>query len=219
MGEGEVYICTVHFPPIDAIRVAFAEEVGAAGGQVAHTYDVGGELYAWAAFSHHEGKFQSGVALRVTDVEVEVRPVVTWGNGELRLIAGGVGGLAFLGDRDPVRIVREGVRACAPPSVFQEILQQRESARSRVVEHPGSVVLALISALAQVGAESEKLLGFVPGITSRIEGVAPVTEWTAVEAVALVAADVDEERARWQLAVLAGVLLARASGSRGVWGR
>jgi hypothetical protein len=209
----------VQFPPIDAIRVAFAEEVGTAGGTVVRTYDVGGELYTWAALSQYEGKFRSGVGLRVTDVEVEVRPVVTWGNGELELIAGSSGGMAVLGDRDAVRVVRDGFRASASGSVFQDLVAQQRAAQARVVEHPGSVVLALISALAQVGAESEKLLGFVPAITSRMEGVAPVTEWTAVEAVALTAAEVDEERVRWQLGVLAGVLLARASGSRGVWGR
>jgi hypothetical protein len=205
----------VHFPPIDAIRLVFAEEVEGAGGTISRIYDVGGELYARAALPRHEAGLTAGLALRVTDVEIEVRPAVTWGAGACALIDSTAGRVISLGARDPVGGVREGLREC---DVFDRLVAEWRAARERVIEHPGNVVLSVITASARSGDAPGRLLGLVKAITSRLQGMDPVTDWAAVEAVALVAADVTDETTRWHLDVLAGRLLSqRPSTGRSAW--
>lgn len=207
------------FPPIDAIRLVFAEEVGAAGGAVVDpVYDVGGELYARATLPREGGGLRAGVALRVTDVEIEVRPQVTWGAGTCALIDSRVGRLLMLGARDAVTAVQLGVRECAQPAVFDRLVAERQAAGSSVIEHAGNVVLSLITAFARTGDGPERLSSLVKAIMERLEGMSPVTDWAAVEAVALVASEVTDETTRWHLDVLAGRLLAlRPSSGRGAW--
>jgi hypothetical protein len=176
---------------------------------------VAGEFYARAALPRDEAGLRAGLALRVTDVEIEVRPAVTWGAGACALIDSSAGRLIPLGARDPVGGVREGLREC---DVFDRLVAERREARSRVIEHPGNVVLSVIMASARSGDEPERLLSLVTAIMGRLEGMARVTDWAAVEAVALVAADVTDDATRWQLDVLAGRLLSvRPSTGRSAW--
>jgi hypothetical protein len=208
----------VRFPPIDAIRLVFAEEVLAARGAISRVYDVGGVLFARASLPLQGGGLTAGLALRVSDVEIEVRPAATWGAGECALIESSLGSVISLGDRDPVGLVRAGLLACLDARAFESIVAERDAASSRVIEHPGNVVLSLIAAFAQTGADSEQLLQLLPAIMDRVRGVARATDWAAVEAVALVAATVTDEATRWHLDVLAGRLLSlRPSTGRKAW--
>jgi hypothetical protein len=207
----------VQFPPIDAVRLVFAEEVEAAGGAISRVYDVGGLVYARAALPWQDGGLTAGVALRVTDAEMEVRPAATWGAGECALIVDTLGRAIILGARDPVEEVRSGLRESVERAVFDGIAAERRAAAASVIEHPGNVVLSLITALSRSGQESERLLPLVSAITQRMSGVA-ATDWAAVEAVALVAATVTDEATRWHLDVLAGRLLSiRPSTGRAAW--
>jgi hypothetical protein len=208
----------VHFPPIDAIRLVFAEEVGAARGTVSRIYDVGGVLYARASVPRREGDLTAGVALRVTDVEIEARGAVTWGAGECALTDSESGCLITLGARDAAGGVRAGLRDALQAGVFDRLVGERRAAAARVIEHPGNVVLSLITGLARAGEEPGLLPPLVKAIMERLEGMSPVTDWAAVEAVALVAATVTDETTRWHLDVLAGrLLLLRPSSGRGAW--
>ena len=202
----------MHLPPIDAIRFVFTEEIGKVGGAVGAVYDVGGLLYARATLPASQGALTAGVALRVTDDDVaEVRPAVTWGDAWALL-------------EMPVEVVatvdsvRDGARACVVPAIFEDAAAEQQSAAGRGIEHPGNVVLSLITALARTGDESERLLPLLPAIMDRVRAGARPTDWTAVEAVAAVALTVKDETTRWHLDVLAGrLLMLRPSAGRQAW--
>ena len=207
-------MCSVHLPPIDAIRFVFTEEIGRAGGAVGAVYDVGGLLYARAmlpGLSETGGALTAGVALRVTDDVAEVRPAVTWGDARALL-------------EMPVEVtatvdsIRGGTRACVVPAIFDEAAAEQRSAAGRGIEHPGNVVLSLITALARTGDASERLLPLLPAIMDRVRAGARPTDWTAVEAVASVALTAKDETTRWHLDVLAGrLLMLRPSAGRQAW--
>ena len=204
-------MCSVNLPPIDAIRFVFTEEIERAGGAVGAVYDVGGLLYARATVSASDGALTAGVALRVTDDVAEVRPAVTWGDAWALL-------------EMPVEVtatvdsIRDGTRACVVPAIFDEAAAEQRSAARRGIEHPGNVVLSLITALARTGDASERLLPLLPAIMDRVRAGARPTDWMAVEAVASVARTVKDETTRWHLDVLAGrLLMLRPSAGRQAW--
>jgi hypothetical protein len=210
----------VHSPPIDAIRLIFAEEVAQAGGTISTVYDVGGLLYARATLPGRAGDLTAGVALRVEDDQAEVRPAATWAGGACALIETqlSAGRLIALPELDGLGPVRQAVHACVEPAVFDSLSGEQRSAAGRLIEHPGNVVLSLITALARAGDESERLLPLVPAIMDRLRSTEGPTDWAAVDAVASMAGSVKDETTRWHLDVLAGrLLLIRPSTGRQAW--
>ena len=215
-----VRLGTVHSPPIDAIRLIFAEAVGDARGEVSRVYDVGGQLYARATLPGRDGDLVGGVALKVLDAIAEVRPAATWAGGTCALIETqmAVGRVVELGGAPALTDVRDAVRACVQPAVFEDVIAERHAAAAQAIEHPGNVVLSLITALSRAGGESERLLPLLPAIMDRVHAVTRPTDWAAVQAVAAVAASVTDETTRWHLDVLAGrLLLIRPSTGRQAW--
>jgi hypothetical protein len=207
----------VHSPPIDAIRLIFAEEVGDARGEISRVYDVGGVLYARATLPGRDGDLVGGVALRVVETIAEVRPAATWAGGTCALIETQMAAGRAV-EAQALTEIREAVRACVQPAVFEDVIAERHAAAAQAIEHPGNVVLSLITALARAGGEPERLLPLLPAIMDRVRAVTRPTDWAAVQAVAAVAASVTDETTRWHLDVLAGrLLLIRPSTGRQAW--
>jgi hypothetical protein len=208
----------VQSPPIDAIRLIFAEEVARGGGDVSAVYDVGGLLYLRATLTGRAGELTACVALRVVEDLAEVRSGVMWGDGGSSGCALVDGRSVALEDPHALVMIREAVRLSAEPAAFDDVVVQQRSAATRTVEHPGNVVLSLITALARTGDESERLLPLLSAIMDRVRAAARPTDWTAVQAVASVASSVTDETPRWHLDVLAGrLLLLRPSTGRQAW--
>ncbi len=205
-------------PGTGTIREAFAEEVGALGGEVTNVHEHGGVLFARAVLASSADvragdTVRAGVALRVVGAEVLVHPYT------FRLVcANGAIAAHALSTRRVERVervdvvasgydaavaleaVREAVRACAAPAVFEEVAAEMRTAAEREAD----VVLHLLPLLSRLAGEhaAHYLAMLLPDLRAAEDR----TLFGLLNVVTAVARTEPDPAVRWDLESLGGSL-------------
>jgi hypothetical protein len=195
------------------IATIFAEETAALGGKMADTFDDGARLFARAILAKElevqpRDRVQGGVAIRATQDEVSIHPYVfrqVCKNGAIiaqsvqtRLIDRT--DFTYDPDEELASALRESVRECCEPEVFENTTVAMRSA----IHSPVDLALNLMPMLARGpgGLASE----IVRHIIDQFFKSEHRSRFDLMNAVTAVARDTTNPETRWRLETIGGAV-------------
>jgi hypothetical protein len=197
------------FPTTAEIQALFAEQITAAGGTVADTFDDGARLFTRSLLPavrevQKGDQVQGGVALRAAEADVWVHPYVfrlVCRNGAIRahaLQTRHVEAHDCATPEEAAGAIRAAVVACCAADAFAAGAEEMRSAH----EHEADLALNLLPLLAHLPSETAGQL--FQQIMDRFNQGADRSRFGLMNAVTALARDTRDPETRWRLEELGG---------------
>lgn len=189
---------------------AFADEIGAMGGQISDAYDDGERLFGRSVLRDERevrrgDAVRGGVAVMMADREIRVHPYVfrkVCGNGAIMAQAVQTRRIELPSEEDAhddvMGELRETIRACGEADVFAQSVGEIRSSVDREADF-ALTVLPMLDRLPE--AVRVSMMGLIAG---RFFGAAERSRFGLMNAVTSLARDTTEPDLRWRLEEIGG---------------